>query len=149
MFHISTTFFAGNITLKLKHLPADGDYAKLSHNHTSNSRKSNNRTAEEDIEFRPARIIFIKTKNNDTKKYKVYTKCGTTMEMEDKTYQKARREVCVLWNHVPEEITLKYNKNMTSFKFLMTVDGDFHVAKQEMIDGKIHFFLRPCNNVFL
>lgn len=44
--------------------------------------------------------------------------------------------ICVLWNYVPEEITLKHNENSVSYKFVMTVDKKYHLGKQEMMNGK-------------
>ena len=93
-------------------------------------------------------------------------KCGRTIELEDeyredhdsyyhevtakdergsetiehrKTSQQKRNpnNICILYNHVPEQIILKQNKNAAAHKFIMTVDKKYRFAKQEMVDGKI------------
>lgn len=56
--------------------------------------------------------------------------------MEDPEYQRNLQQVCVLWNRVPEQLTLKKGMQVMSFKFVMTVDGVLSVAKQEMTDGE-------------
>lgn len=96
----------------------------------SSAARSSSETTSNDILFKSAKVITI---NN----HKVYKKCGKTIELEDEKYQNITRHVCVLWNHVPEEITLKMNKSFTSYNFLMTIDEDFRLAKQEMMDGKM------------
>lgn len=93
-----------------------------------------------DINFNNHKIFKLKTTN-------ITTNCGQTIEVEDPLYQKKLKTVCVLWNHVPEEIILKNDKKIMSFKFVMTLDDDFRVAKQEMIDGKIKKKIKFNNNV--
>lgn len=68
--------------------------------------------------------------------------CGQTLQVEDPTYQKETRQVCVLWNHVPEEITLKLTEQTKSYKFIMSVDEQFQVAQEEMANGK--YIARCC-----
>lgn len=97
---------------------------------SSAARSSAETTTSDDILFKSTKVITI---NN----HKVYKKCGKTIELEDEKYQNITRHVCVLWNHVPEEITLKMNKSFASYNFLMTIDEDFRLAKQEMMDGKM------------
>ncbi|XP_055680296.1 protein-glucosylgalactosylhydroxylysine glucosidase-like [Lutzomyia longipalpis] len=61
--------------------------------------------------------------------------CGNTKTVEDPIYQEDPSNCCVLWNHVPEEITLgTKEKTSMSFTFVMTVDEHFSVAEQEMMD---------------
>lgn len=49
--------------------------------------------------------------------------------------------ICILYNHVPEQITLKQNENVGAHKFIMTVDKKYRFAKQEMVDGKVKYDL--------
>lgn len=63
---------------------------------------------------------------------------GYTAQVEDEEYQKARKHVCCLWNHVPEQITLTPDQRFASYRFVMTVDELCSVAKQEITDGKYH-----------
>lgn len=78
---------------------------------------------------------------------KVLIRCGKTRQAEEATkpteerflYEAGSQEqsdekqrVCVLWNHVPEEITAA----KSTYKFIMTVDRDLLVAEQEMRNGK-------------
>ncbi len=60
----------------------------------------------------------------------------TLFKVEDPEYQVNLQQVCVLWNRVPEQLTLKKGMQVMSFKFVMTVDGVLSVAKQEMMDGE-------------
>lgn len=79
-------------------------------------------------------------------------KCGHTKEMEvpetetdDYLRPKQSRagkesgleRVCVVWSHVPEEITLDKRATKSFYKFIMTVDRDLLVAEQEMRNGKL------------
>ena len=82
-----------------------------------------------DITFNRKNIIRIKNQN-------VTSTCGYTNQVEYPEYQESRKHVCVLWNHVPEEITLKEGMQVMSYRFVMTVDDALSVAEQEMIDGK-------------
>jgi hypothetical protein len=61
---------------------------------------------------------------------------GSKYEFFHSLYEDLLFTVCVLWNHVPEEITIPSEKNV-SLSFLMVVDGNFSKAKAEMIDGKL------------
>jgi hypothetical protein len=57
-------------------------------------------------------------------------------EEEPKSAMRQQEEnVCVLWNHVPEEITLNKTASSISYKFVMAVDTQTAVVRQEMIDG--------------
>lgn len=47
-----------------------------------------------------------------------------------------KQPVCVLWNHVPKQIRLGEELQVTSTRFVMTVDSRRIVAEQEMIAGK-------------
>ncbi|GAB0096820.1 protein-glucosylgalactosylhydroxylysine glucosidase [Sergentomyia squamirostris] len=72
------------------------------------------------------------------KELSIKTMCGSTKTVEDPIYQEDPSNCCVLWNHVPEEITLcgtaVKKTTMSSFTFVMTVDEHFSVAQQEMMD---------------
>lgn len=120
-----TLLFAGDVTVQL-------------------NRNAGN--ASEDITFdgHSTRPNIITMSNQS-----ITSTCGYTNEIEDPEYdegsrrrhhqqqQESRKQrVCVLWNHVPEEITLKRGMQVMSFAFVMTVDGVLSVAKQEMMDGE-------------
>lgn len=98
----------------------------------------------EDIAFNPTETIFISpgaepTAMNFGNEYsvvEVYQTCGTTVELEDPDHQHQQRHVCVLWNHVPEELTLKRSERTVSYKFIMTADESASLARQELTDGK-------------
>lgn len=66
-------------------------------------------------------------------------RCGTTRQMEapedEESGGSGLEQVCVLWTHVPEEITLEAEATKSVYKFIMTSDGDVLVAEQEMRDG--------------
>lgn len=83
----------------------------------------------EDITFDHKNVI---NENNQS----VTAACGLTNEVEDPEYQVNLQQVCVLWNRVPEQFTLKRGMQVMSFTFVMTVDGVLSVAKQEMMDGE-------------
>ena len=46
---------------------------------------------------------------------------------------------CVLWNHVPERLTLSKMASSISYKFVMAVDVHEADVRQEMIDGNVMF----------
>lgn len=81
-----------------------------------------------DIQFNATRQVVIRNQA-------VNVDCGRTLEIEDIVYQKETRQVCVLWNHVPEEITLKLTEQTKSYKFIMAVDEQLQVAEEEMANG--------------
>lgn len=68
--------------------------------------------------------------------------CGHIMEKERLTQEEPihqQENVCVLWNHVPEEITLGKMASSISYKFVMAVDIHEADVRQEMIDGNVMF----------
>ncbi|CAO1329983.1 unnamed protein product, partial [Diamesa serratosioi] len=116
--------------------------------------KTNNANANDDIEF-------IENKTIHLFDMEFQLLCGHTieLEMENQKYQSNRdqqerrteeeptakehhdnekeeelKEVCVLWNTVPDEITLQQQALTVSYKFVMTLDKKYHLAKQEMMD---------------
>jgi hypothetical protein len=61
------------------------------------------------------------------------------MEKEGFTGEEPMRQeedVCVLWNHVPEELTLDTTASSISYKFVMAVDIQEADVRQEIVDGK-------------
>ncbi|XP_053692206.1 protein-glucosylgalactosylhydroxylysine glucosidase-like [Sabethes cyaneus] len=65
--------------------------------------------------------------------YKVHRTCGSTAELEDPAgHPNQPRRVCVLWNHVPEELTLKRSERTVSYKFIMTADESARFAEDEL-----------------
>lgn len=125
--------------------------------------KTNNANANDDIEF-------IENKTIHLFDMEFQLLCGHTIEseMENREYQSNRdqqersteeeptakehhdneeekklKELCVLWNTVPDEITLQQQASTISYKFVMTLDKKYHLAKQEMMDGKVYgLFIR-------
>jgi hypothetical protein len=68
--------------------------------------------------------------------------CGHIMEVERLTEEEPIRQeenVCVLWNHVPEELALEKMASSISYKFVMAVDVHEADVRQEMIDGNMKF----------
>lgn len=68
--------------------------------------------------------------------------CGHIMEMERLTEEEPihqEENVCVLWNHVPEQLTLSKMASSISYKFVMAVDVHEADVRQEMIDGNVMF----------
>jgi hypothetical protein len=65
--------------------------------------------------------------------------CGHILEKEGLTEEEPmwqEEDVCVLWNHVPEEITLSETASTISYKFVMAVDMREADVRQEVVDGK-------------
>lgn len=89
----------------------------------------NTGNASKDITFNHKSII---RRNNQS----ITSACGYTNEVEDPKYQANGKHVCVLWNHVPEQITLEKGMQVMSYIFVMTVDGVLSVAMQEIKNGK-------------
>jgi hypothetical protein len=68
--------------------------------------------------------------------------CGHIVEAERLTEEEPIRQeenVCVLWNHVPEEITLGKTASTISYKFVMAVDKQAADVRQEMMSGNVMF----------
>lgn len=54
---------------------------------------------------------------------------------------KQEEDVCVLWNHVPEQITLSRSESSISYKFVMVVDKAEADVRQEMMNGKCEVYM--------
>ncbi|XP_062547109.1 protein-glucosylgalactosylhydroxylysine glucosidase-like isoform X2 [Armigeres subalbatus] len=106
----------------------------------------------EDIAFNPVKTIFISSDaerkhwnrphlrhsfaHEYSSPFKVYQTCGTTMELEDPVHHRDQpRQVCALWNHVPEELTLERSERTVSYKFIMTADESAGLARQDLTDA--------------
>jgi hypothetical protein len=119
----------------------------------SNNFQSTPNTGEKDD------LKFTKNETIDFDGARLYLLCGHIRELEnggignnEKRRQQQRREeatqeeparqeedVCVLWNHVPERITLKRTASSISYKFAMAVDKEAADVRQEMMDGNVKF----------
>ncbi|XP_058818372.1 protein-glucosylgalactosylhydroxylysine glucosidase-like [Topomyia yanbarensis] len=67
--------------------------------------------------------------------FQVHRACGRTVMLEDPAHQpNQQRRVCVLWNHVPEELTLKRSERTVSYKFIMTADESASFARDELAE---------------
>ncbi|XP_055589644.1 uncharacterized protein LOC129741860 [Uranotaenia lowii] len=67
----------------------------------------------------------------------LHRSCGHTLEPEipeeSRPGPQQLRQVCVLWNHVPEELTLERSEQSVSYRFIMTVDESAKVARDELL----------------
>lgn len=102
-------------------------------------------------------LEFTKNETIDFDDTRLYLLCGHIKELEnggkernnfnEKQQQRLTEEeperqeedVCVLWNHVPEEITLRRAASSISYKFAMAVDTQAVDVRQEMMDGNVDF----------
>ncbi|XP_038111068.1 protein-glucosylgalactosylhydroxylysine glucosidase isoform X2 [Culex quinquefasciatus] len=64
--------------------------------------------------------------------FQVHQACGSTREPEDPSSRSQPRQVCVLWNHVPERLTLKRSERTVSYKFIMTADESASRARRDL-----------------
>lgn len=130
------------------------DKSNISHNNkpqivNSNDYQSSPYTEKDDLKF-------TKNETIDVDGARLYLLCGCTREPEnggkERNNEKQQREeateeeparqeedVCVLWNHVPEEITLQRTASSISYKFAMAVDTQAADVRQEMMDGNVKF----------
>lgn len=101
----------------------------------------NNETASsssEDIKFTKNETIHL----NNSEDFQLL--CGHIMEKEGFTGEEPMRQeenVCVLWNHVPEELTLSATASSISYKFVMAVDIQEVNVRQEIVDGKCVMYM--------
>lgn len=51
-----------------------------------------------------------------------------------------QEEVFVLWNHIPDEITLESEIDSKIFTFVMAIDGEESLVMQEIMDSKCESF---------
>lgn len=97
-------------------------------------------------------LKFTKNETIDVDGARLYLLCGHIRELENggNEYNEQRQrsqgeparqeeDVCVLWNHVPEEITLRRTASSISYKFAMAVDTQAADVRQEMMDGNVKF----------
>lgn len=104
-------------------------------------------------------LKFTKNETIDFDGARLFLLCGQIRELEnggnvnnEKRRQQQRREeategeparqeeeVCVLWNHVPEHLTLERTASSISYKFAMAVDKEAADVRQEMMDGNVKF----------
>lgn len=102
-------------------------------------------------------LNFTKNETIDFDGNRLYLLCGQIRQLEDeveeaKESKKSRRkeateeeptkqeeDVCVLWNHVPEEIALNRTASSISYKFVMVVDKEAADVRQEMMNGNVKF----------
>lgn len=96
----------------------------------------------EDIKFKNPEILKgfkYGQGTGEPKDKSVTSRCGVTRQVEVPNEESGHEHVCLLWNHVPEEITLDAGGGAakSAYKFIMTVDRDSLVAEQEMKSGKL------------
>lgn len=107
-------------------------------------------------------LNFTENKTIDIDGTRLYLLCGRVKELENGGNERAKfhvkqkqqqrqredatqgepakqeEDVCVVWNHVPEEITLSRAASSISYKFAMAVDTQAVNVRQEMMDGKVY-----------
>uniref|UniRef100_A0A182TBK2 Glycoside hydrolase family 65 central catalytic domain-containing protein n=1 Tax=Anopheles maculatus TaxID=74869 RepID=A0A182TBK2_9DIPT len=92
----------------------------------------------EDIHFEPptthasARVHSSSPSSGADGMNYIHRSCGTTLVVENATYQSQGTPVCVLWNHVPERLMLSENEQTTKFHFLMAVGENVAIAEKEL-----------------
>lgn len=95
---------------------------------------SNNNTESNDLEFTKNETIHA------VGGVDFQLLCGHIMEREglseEESAMRQEEDVCVLWNHVPEELTLSKTASSISYKFAMAVDGVEADVRQEIVDGE-------------
>jgi len=77
-------------------------------------------------------IDFNETKDINIKDYNVHTICGHTLEVEHEKYQPETKQVCIMWNNVPEVVTMHANEMSQTLKYIVTIDEQYEVAENEM-----------------
>lgn len=96
-------------------------------------------TESEDLLFDPPKFSVFKNEQ-------VTSRCGRTRQLEvPEDGERSSKEsgferVCVVWNHVPEEITLDDRATKSYYKFIMTLDRDLLVAEQEIKSGTCWYY---------
>lgn len=90
----------------------------------------------EDITFEPIRTVQFRSGAPAHQHRLIYERCGKTVEVEDPAHQPSVSPVCVVWNHVPERLTLPRTERTVTLTFLMSVDGDAARARNELRTGK-------------
>ncbi|KAG5674373.1 hypothetical protein PVAND_004347 [Polypedilum vanderplanki] len=94
------------------------------------NKSSSNSITKDDIEFTKNETIHFSECD-------FQLLCGHIMETERLTEEEPIRQeknVCVIWNHVPEELALEKMASSISYKFVMAVDIYEADVRQEMID---------------
>ncbi|XP_049536826.1 protein-glucosylgalactosylhydroxylysine glucosidase-like isoform X2 [Anopheles darlingi] len=86
----------------------------------------------EDIAFEPIRTVQFRSSAPANQNHLIYESCGKTVEVEDPIHQPSVSPVCVVWNHVPERLTLPQTERTVTFTFLMSVDGEESSAHNEL-----------------
>lgn len=140
----------GNVeaTTKAQSEDSSSESNNLSNNEPNNKNsQSTPHTDEKDD------LIFNKNETIDFDGVRLYLRCGRIKELENGGNERNKLEfnereeateeeptrqeedVCVLWNHVPEEITLNQEASSISYKFVMAVDTQEIHVRQEMMDG--------------
>lgn len=128
-------YFSDEIKLKLrKYSGCDeaSENKKEKHNETEPATINNNES--NDLEFTKNETI------HDADGVEFQLLCGHIMEAEGLTEEepslRQEEDVCVLWNHVPEELTLGKTASSISYKFVMAVDVEEADVRQEIVDGE-------------
>ena len=157
--------FSDDINLKLQRNPGNDEelWPLVGELFSESNRFLHNKTIDGET-FRSAPnniekddLKFTKNETIDFDGTRLYLLCGHIKELEncgkernkfnEKQQQRLTEEeperqeedVCVLWNHVPEEITLHRTASSISYKFGMAVDTQVVDVRQEMMDGNVKF----------
>jgi hypothetical protein len=135
---------ADDIKLKLQQNPGNVNRRSPGENFNENFQSTPNTGEKDDLNFTQNETI-------DCHGARLYLLCGRIKELEtggsddivsEATEEEPARQeedICVLWNHVPEEITLNRTASSISYKFAMAVDTQAGHVRQEMMDGNVNF----------
>lgn len=140
LIHVTKFFFiTEQIVLKLQKYSGDevNDQANKNINETEPAIK--NQTVCNDLEFTKNETIHL----SDVDGVEFQIICGHIKETERFTQEdpslRQEEDVCVLWNHIPDEISLDKSASTVSYKFVMAVDTTETDVKQEIIDGELNY----------
>lgn len=134
---------ADDIKLKLQRNPGNVRRSP-GENHNENFQSTPNTGEKDDLNF-------TKNETIDCHGARLYLLCGRIKELEtggsddvvggptEGEPSRQEEDICVLWNHVPEEITLSRTASSISYKFAMAVDTQAGHVRQEMMDGNVNF----------
>jgi hypothetical protein len=137
---------------KLKRRRKSSDNDDKSNNFNNNKPKNVNNNNFQSTPYTVEKddLKFTKNETIDFDGVQLYLLCGRIRELENGGKQQRgkateeepvqqQEEVCVLWNHVLEDVTLKQTASSISYKFVMAVDIEAADVRQEMMDGNAKF----------
>lgn len=142
----------------------DNEYTQSTPYHGEKDDLDLNFTKNETIDIDGARLYLLcghikELENGGNDQSKFHARQKQQRQREEATQEEPARQeedVCVVWNHVPEEITLHRTASSISYKFAMAVDTQAVNVRQEMMDGKVYmihslsrWMLRLSRRIFM